>query len=152
MIFQLNFALFLVTTTFCLANIPFSSSTRTDDLVAISQTISLFSILVDSWRYSELPRVFTPDCYVDFGESTPVLHGIAAVQEMLRTIEGRPSQHALTTQHIELTSSITADVETYVTVHFFDEGENVEPNFSEYGKYVCACVYRVCEGAIALIV
>ena len=127
-------ALSLIPTTFSRAIPLLSSSTRTDDLVAIRQTINLFPILVDSYRYSEFSRVFTPDCVVDFGESTPVLHGVAAVQKFSQTFEGRPCQHALTTQYIEFTSSSTADAETFVTANFFDEGDNVPPNFTEYGK------------------
>ncbi|KAL8792785.1 MAG: hypothetical protein Q9195_004598 [Heterodermia aff. obscurata] len=124
----------LIPATFSRAIPLLCSSPRTDDLVAIRQTINLFTVLADSYRYSELSRVFTSDCVVDFGESTPVLHGIAAVQKVCQTFEGRPSQHALTTQYIELTSPTTADAESYVIANFFDEGDNVPPNFTEYGK------------------
>ena len=131
---RLVLILSFITTAIALAVLPPSATSRTDDIVAISQTINLFPILVDSWRYSELPRVFTSDCYVDFGASAPVLHGIPAVVKLLSTLEGSSSQHALTTQYIELTGYTTANAETYVTAHFFEGGGDVEPSFTEYGK------------------
>ncbi|KAG7006589.1 hypothetical protein G7Y79_00014g037640 [Physcia stellaris] len=133
MLVQFVAILSFATTAISLATLPSSSAACTDDRVSISQTINLFPILVDSWRYSEMSRVFTPDCYVYFGDPNPVLRGVPAVENLLRNLEGTCSQHGITTQYIELTGPNAANAETYLTSHFF-EGKDVEPSFTEYGK------------------
>lgn len=115
---------------------PSSLSTlaRTAAIVDISNTIALFALLLDTHDYARLHLVFTPSAVADFNATgVPICRGLPAIQQRLADLADAPSQMALSTQYVNVSSPTAADATTYVVGTMFTPGWS-EPSFVEYGR------------------
>lgn len=124
-----------------LSSTPNSCSTGQDAvsravaIVDITQTMSLFAVLLDDHAYSDLGRVFTLNATADFNATgIPVCEGLPAIIERLEDLRDAPSMMAISTQFVEVQSPLAARAVSYVTGNMFTPGWT-EPSFTEYGKY-----------------
>ncbi|KAJ5140416.1 hypothetical protein N7448_003824 [Penicillium atrosanguineum] len=104
-------------------------------IVDITQTMSLFAVLLDNHAYADLGRVFTLNATADFNATgIPVCEGLPAIIERLEDLRDAPSMMAISTQFVEVQLPVAARATTYVTGNMFTPGWT-EPSFTEYGKY-----------------
>lgn len=122
-------------------NAATSALHRTSTIIDITQTVSLFAVLLDDHAYSELGRVFTVNATADFNATdVPVCHGLPAIIARLEDLKDAPSMMAISTQYVDVhTPPVTAQAISYVTGNMFTPGW-MEPSFTEYGKYECPSV------------
>lgn len=115
---------------------------RSAAIVDITQTVSLFAVLLDDHAYHDLDRVFTVNATADFNATgIPVCHGLPAIIARLEDLKDAPSMMAISTQYVDLhTPPVTARAVSYVTGNMFTPGWT-EPSFTEYGKYVLIPVF-----------
>ncbi|KAJ6133481.1 hypothetical protein N7471_008696 [Penicillium samsonianum] len=105
-------------------------------IVDITQTMSLFALLLDDHAYTDLGRVFTVNATADFNATgIPVCEGLPAIIERLEDLRDASSMMAISTQFVEVQSSVAARATSYVTGNMFTPGWT-EPSFTEYGKYI----------------
>ncbi|KAJ5122692.1 hypothetical protein N7526_009629 [Penicillium atrosanguineum] len=105
-------------------------------IVDITQTMSLFAVLLDNHAYADLGRVFTLNATADFNATgIPVCEGLPAIIERLEDLRDAPSMMAISTQFVEVQLPVAARATTYVTGNMFTPGWT-EPSFTEYGKYI----------------
>ncbi|KOS39740.1 hypothetical protein ACN38_g9428 [Penicillium nordicum] len=104
-------------------------------IVDITQTMSLFAVLLDDHAYADLGRVFTLNATADFNTTgVLVCEGLPAIIERLENLRNAPSMMAISTQFVEVQLPVTARAVSYVTGNMFTPGWT-EPSFAEYGKY-----------------
>lgn len=115
---------------------------RSAAILDITQTVSLFAVLLDDHAYNDLYRVFTDNATADFNATgIPVCHGLPAIIARLEDLKDAPSMMAISTQYVDLhTPPVTARAISYVTGNMFTPGWT-EPSFTEYGKYVLIPVF-----------
>lgn len=120
---------------------PFSQAGqvwRSDALLAvvqIQQTLNLFPLAVDSHNYTILDQVFATDATANFATSAGYLQGLTAIKDGLRVSLGNTtSQHAFTTQSIDVVGGRKASAVTYLTGTFFGKGSYEGQIFTTYGR------------------
>ena len=86
----------------------------------IRNAIALCCIAYDSKDWSRLQKAFTSDCIVHYPEPLGILTGLQEQQDRLKEAIGNAdTQHALTTQYIDLVSADSATATTYCrAIHF----------------------------------
>ncbi|KAK7959467.1 uncharacterized protein PG986_004321, partial [Apiospora aurea] len=105
---------------------------------AIKNTIARYCIALDTKNWELLKSaVFTPDVQADF----PFNHDMRGVDAVSATIQGRlkniPTQHALTTQMVEIQpDGVTANATTYFTGIHFGRGKWQGHHLTSWGSYV----------------
>ncbi|KAM5383776.1 hypothetical protein ACJZ2D_001765 [Fusarium nematophilum] len=94
----------------------------TPDYELVRNAIALCSIAFDSKEWHLLKRCFTEDCVVDYPQPIGLTTGLSAYTERLRVAIGHlDTQHALTTQMINLNDANSAEATTYCrAIHFLD--------------------------------
>lgn len=105
------------------------------NIIEIRQVINLFAILVDTYQYTQLERVFTTNATVNFNRGS-ILYGLPAIINALEPLASVTSHHDLTTQYIDVISSTRANATTYLIGNFFGKGDLSGQIFSEYGQSV----------------
>ncbi|KAK5117901.1 hypothetical protein LTR85_008675 [Meristemomyces frigidus] len=107
------------------------------DYFAIQNTISRYCFALDTQDWELLKQVFTEDVdsVYPFGGSIKGVQNVAAaIKKRLTPIT---SQHALTTQHIELAADgKSAKATTYFTGVHFGKGKWEAQEVTAWGKYV----------------
>ncbi|KAF2853062.1 hypothetical protein T440DRAFT_515793 [Plenodomus tracheiphilus IPT5] len=98
-----------------LPDLPRSES----DHEAIRNTLAQYPLVVDSQKWEEMHYVFTEDARIHFtflGAAGELL-GLPSLLHFIKTAaKDTVSQHAISTQRIELTGPSSAEATTYVTV------------------------------------
>lgn len=109
----------------------------------IRNSIALCAVTFDTKDWSLLKQCFTEDCIVDYPEPLKLTRGLGETTEMLQKAIGHlQTQHALTTQIIELTSEDTATAMTYNRcIHFIDD-----KHFFVEGRYIDKLVKSEANG------
>ncbi|KAK6439278.1 hypothetical protein LTR95_004514 [Oleoguttula sp. CCFEE 5521] len=112
---------------------PFSAV----DYEAIRNTLSRYCIALDAKDFSLLDRVFTPDVVAKYPFG-PALEGVEAIQAKISDrLKHITSQHALTTQTIEIAADgKTAETTTYFTGIHFGQGKWKGQQVTAWGRYV----------------
>ncbi|KAJ3549012.1 hypothetical protein NM208_g711 [Fusarium decemcellulare] len=88
----------------------------------IRNAIALNCLAFDKKDWHLTKQCFTEDCVVDYPEPLGIIRGLSAYTERLQKAIGHlQTQHALTTQIIDITSDVTASAMTYSrAIHFLD--------------------------------
>lgn len=96
--------------------------TSSSDHELIRNAIALNCVAFDTKNWSLVDQCFTEDCVVNYPEPLGLTTGTTMYKERLQKAIGHlQTQHALTTQIIELTSDTTATAMTYCrAIHFHD--------------------------------
>ncbi|KAK6437604.1 hypothetical protein LTR95_006202 [Oleoguttula sp. CCFEE 5521] len=107
------------------------------DYEAIRNTLSRYCIALDTKDFSLLGRVFTPDVIAKYPFG-PALEGVPAIQAKISDrLKHITSQHALTTQTIEIAADgTTAETTTYFTGIHFGQGKWKGQQVTAWGRYV----------------
>lgn len=117
----------------------------------VAQGVSLFCLLVDQHRFTEMEKVFTsPEVYISlpqdgFRNQTR----LDTFVQNLYTYADYPFQHAIGVPVVEVEESMTvAHVTSPLIATVFDspEGEKASPNEAEYGLYVVELHYATLRG------
>ena len=93
------------------------------DTDKIRNTISNYAIALDDKNWALLEEVFTTDCEICYPQPLGTLRGLQTTKDTLsHTIGHLSTQHALSTQVINVTDKGTATATTYITAsHFLDD-------------------------------
>ncbi|MDG2003450.1 MAG: nuclear transport factor 2 family protein [Novosphingobium sp.] len=77
-----------------------------DDFDAITNTVNLYPVAVDTLQWSLFDRVFTEDCVVDFG-GPAVFEGLEPLKQVFDVIHApfKATQHFTSNHHIDVTGS-----------------------------------------------
>ena len=104
-------------------------------IVEIEQTLNRFSRSVDTHNYSILDTVFTDDAIANFADGTE-LYGLTTIKSALQTgLVGMISQHALSTQQVEVNSALQqASAVSYLQGTFFGQGNLTGQIYTTYGQ------------------
>lgn len=108
----------------------------TSDHELIRNCIARYCIGVDLKDWNTFSKAFLDNAKVDFpGPGGPV-EGVTAIAETAKgMVEDFQTQHALTTQLIEITGENTANATTYCTADVFGVGENEGKRVTNWGLY-----------------
>jgi hypothetical protein len=98
-------------------------------------------MVVDQSKWEDMGRVFTEDVRVNFTflGAAGDLHGIPSVLGFIKTAAiDTVSQHAISTQHINLTGPRSAEATSYMTVIYVggDKHKQKGETFCSWGKLV----------------
>ena len=108
--------------------------TEAASVVSISQTLNLYSYLVDTNQSSELGPVFAPNATANFNiPGTGPIEGLPAIIQHVNAVSNVTSQHALTTNLIQLSTRSTANASTELTATFFGKDEQLGQLYVVYG-------------------
>ena len=114
-----------------------SNLQRVADEFDIKQTGNLFTVLIDSNRFSELGNVFTEDAHANFATNeTMNLQGLTAISNFLQVLSNVTSQHSYTTQYANLTSPTTGHFTGYFQGLFYGQGTLAGQVYQSFGTYV----------------
>lgn len=111
---------------------------------AIKNTISNYCIALDTKNFSLLHSVFAPNVVCDYTAVSPTNPSIIGIEKFLERIqiilEGRITQHALSTQRLEFVGKkdegVTCNAMTYFTANTFTTEEGELNHVSVFGYYV----------------
>ncbi|KAF4472299.1 small subunit of phenylpropionate dioxygenase [Fusarium albosuccineum] len=93
------------------------------------------------------PKAFTKDIKFVFLDPVGTFEGIPAIVEKIQaTVGSLETQHALSTQIIELTGEKTAEATTYGTAVHFGTGQNEGKEVTAWGLYKDKLVKDASEG------
>ncbi|OQO07554.1 hypothetical protein B0A48_07251 [Cryoendolithus antarcticus] len=107
-----------------------------EDYNAIRNTISTYSLAIDSKVFGRLSQVFTTDVVANYSEPLNVLRGLTQVQAVLQqSLAPVTTQHALSTQVIDINGD-SANSTTYLTASHFGSGLYEGQVLYAYGRYV----------------
>jgi hypothetical protein len=107
----------------------------TASIVSVAQTMNLYSYLIDTNQSSQLGRVFAQNATVDFSlPGMPVAHGLSDIIQHVDALSNVTSQHALTTNFVELQGEDRANASTTLTATFFGSGEQLGEIYVVYGR------------------
>ncbi|MCJ1355501.1 MAG: hypothetical protein MMC33_005493 [Icmadophila ericetorum] len=104
-------------------------------IVEIEQTLNRFSRSVDTHDYSILDTVFTDDAIANFADGTE-LYNLTTIKSALQAgLVGMISQHALSTQQVEVNSALQqASTVSYLQGTFFGQGNLTGQIYTTYGQ------------------
>ncbi|OQO02710.1 hypothetical protein B0A48_12239 [Cryoendolithus antarcticus] len=107
------------------------------DYEAIRNTLSRYCVALDTKDFSLLARVFTENVVAKYPFG-PALEGVEAIQAKISDrLKHITSQHALTTQTIEMAADgKTAETTTYFTGIHFGQGKWKGQQVTAWGRYV----------------
>lgn len=104
-------------------------------IAGIERTLNRFSLAVDTHDYSLLQLVFTNDAIGIFGAETPAIQGLAAIEQALKaSVGGSVSQHALSTQIVDINDDQSAFAISYLQGTFFGTGNLTGQTYTTYGR------------------
>ncbi|RDI81530.1 hypothetical protein Vi05172_g8475 [Venturia inaequalis] len=110
----------------------------------IRNTISNYCIALDTKQFPLLHSVFTKDVVCDYTAVSPTNPSITGIEKFLERIqiilEGRITQHALSTQRLEVVGNedegVMCNAMTYFTANTFTTEEGALNHVSVFGYYV----------------
>lgn len=103
-------------------------------IVSISQTMNLYSYLVDGGKSSQLGRVFADNATADFSlPGMNVARGLPEIIQHVESLSNVTSQHALTTNYIQLLSQTAANASTELVATFFGSDKQLGEIYIAYG-------------------
>ncbi|OQO09090.1 hypothetical protein B0A48_05981 [Cryoendolithus antarcticus] len=108
----------------CLNGLVLASSggSTAEDYNAIQNTISTYSLAIDSKDFTRLSQVFTPDIVANYSAPLNVIRGLSQVQAVLQqSLAPVTTQHALSTQVMDIHDD-AANSTTYMTASHFGSG------------------------------
>jgi hypothetical protein len=111
------------------------------DHEAIQNTLARYAMVVDEHKWEDMGYVFTEDVRVNFTflGAAGDLHSISSVLGFIqRAATNTVSQHAISTQQINLTGPRSAEATTYMTVMHVggDKHKQKGEMFCSWGKLV----------------
>ncbi|KAK6439080.1 hypothetical protein LTR95_004711 [Oleoguttula sp. CCFEE 5521] len=113
-----------------------SAGSIAEDYNAIQNTISTYSLAIDSKDFGRLSQVFTTDIVANYSEPLNAITGLAQVQQVLqKSLAPVTTQHALSTQVIDIHGD-SANSTTYLTASHFGSGLYEGQVLYAYGKYI----------------
>ncbi|KAJ5588199.1 SnoaL-like domain-containing protein [Penicillium hordei] len=119
----------------------------TTDHELIRNCISRYCIGVDLRDWEIFSRAFTNNVKVSFPAPAESTEGIAALTSSVQGMVGiLQTQHALSTQVIELTGERTAEATTYVSAVLSGVGKNEGKFVTSWGMYQDKLVKDLFEG------
>ncbi|OCL11105.1 hypothetical protein AOQ84DRAFT_353204 [Glonium stellatum] len=108
----------------------------TADYIAIRQTLSAYPFAIDSKNFDALTNFFTEDVIANYSTPINVLNGLNAVKTALSaSLASVHTQHALTTQLINIDGPQTASSKTYFTASHFGLGVYEGEILTAWGRY-----------------
>ncbi|KAF5573185.1 small subunit of phenylpropionate dioxygenase [Fusarium pseudoanthophilum] len=108
----------------------------TSDHELIRNCIARYCIGVDLKDWNTFQQVFLDDAKVDFpGPGGPIQGATAITATVQGMVVNFQTQHALTTQLIQVTGEKTATATTYCTADIFGEGEDKGKRVTNRGLY-----------------
>ena len=106
------------------------------DYELIRNASALFCIAVDTQNWTLLGKVFNEDASLDYPEAIGAADTLSAFQAKLAaSLKDLTSQHAVSTQHIDLHDDATAEVITYVVVSHWGGGATQGQALLASGRY-----------------
>ncbi|KAH7251042.1 SnoaL-like domain-containing protein [Fusarium tricinctum] len=119
----------------------------TSEYELIRNCIASYCIGVDFKDWNKFSQAFLGNAKVDFpGPGGPV-EGVTAITETAQCMVGDfQTQHALTTQLIEITGEKTANATTYCTADVFGVGDDSGKRVTNWGLYQDKLVKRTFDG------
>ncbi|QDS74944.1 hypothetical protein FKW77_004545 [Venturia effusa] len=113
-------------------------------LNAVRNTLSNYCIALDTKNFSLLHSVFTKDVVCDYTAVSPTNPSIIGIEKFLERIqiilEGRITQHALSTQRLEFSEDegeeVVCDAMTYFIANTFTTEDGELNHVSVFGYYV----------------
>lgn len=113
----------------------------------IRNTLARYSYAMDDKDWHMLATVFTEDILIHYPEPMDAISGLANVTMALQSQVGHLiTQHSLTTQGINITGELTADVRTYGRAIHFGVGTLEGQSVTVWGKYDDALVKILVDG------
>ncbi|ORY67004.1 uncharacterized protein BCR38DRAFT_472526 [Pseudomassariella vexata] len=107
------------------------------DYIAIQNTISRYCIALDTQDWDLLKEIFTTDVYASYPFRDPMKGVQTLVDAIKRRLSPITSQHALTTQMLEIAEEgKSAKATTYFTGIHFGKGKWQGKEVTAWGKYV----------------
>ena len=100
-----------------------ASTQQISDHDAIRDTIARIAIAMDTKAFEDLAKYFTSNSIIDYPGSFGAIYGVAIFMERLANAIGHlKTQHAITTQVIDVTGPNTATAVTYCAAkHWLDD-------------------------------
>lgn len=106
------------------------------DYDAIRNTMALYPFCIDGKNFAALSQVFTSDAVANYSAPLNVLTPLSNIESVLSSSLAKvTTQHALTTQAIDITGVNTAETITYYTASHFGTGSYVGQVAYAYGQY-----------------
>lgn len=126
---------------FSLPVLSWGDNSDSADYIAIKRTLSAYPFAIDSKDFDALANVFTEDVVANYSAPINVLDGLDAVKSALSaSLAPVHTQHALTTQLIDLDGPQTASSKTYFTASHFGQGVYEGELLTAWGRYDDALV------------
>lgn len=118
-------------------------SVASDSISTIKNVLSEYCIILDTKKYSDLSKIYTPDAVANFTTiGLGVLSGLPAIEAAMNTsLFGIPTQHGMTTSYVSDISETGANATSYYTLQQFGTGNNTGQLFTVWGKWVDQLVY-----------
>lgn len=143
----------------CLLSALFISSTaaaqytpsQAETYIAIRQVLNTYPLAIDSKDFSLLSQVFASDAVANYSAPLNILTPLTTIATTLEaSLAPVTTQHALTTQLINITSATTANSTTYYTASHFGKGIYEGQLVYAYGKYLdeLECIPAASAGPI----
>ncbi|KAH8651760.1 SnoaL-like domain-containing protein [Ilyonectria robusta] len=108
----------------------------TSDHELIRNSIARYCIGVDLKDWKTFSNAFLDNAKVTFPGPGGTIEGATAIKAAVQGMVGNlQTQHALTTQLIEVTSEITANATTYCRAEIFGVGEDEGKRVTNWGIY-----------------
>ncbi|KAH7317175.1 SnoaL-like domain-containing protein [Stachybotrys elegans] len=108
----------------------------TSDHELIRNCIARYCIGVDLKDWEIFSKAFSDDAKATFPGPGGTIQGITALKTTVQAmVESFQTQHALTTQLIELTGETTANATTYCRTDIFGVDEDQSKNVTSWGMY-----------------
>lgn len=119
----------------------------TSDHELIRNCIARYSIGIDLRNWDTFDQAFLENVKGHFPEPIGTIEGITALRAKVQSMVGTlQTQHALSTQLIELTGETTAEATTYGRAVHFGVGEDQGKEVTAWGMYQDKLVKAVFDG------
>ncbi|KAM0546950.1 hypothetical protein ACHAPJ_010610 [Fusarium lateritium] len=119
----------------------------TSDHELIRNCIARYSIAIDLGDWDLFSKVFSGTIKAHFPDPIGTFEGLPALREKIKTMVGAlETQHALSTQLIELTGETTAEATTYGRAVHFGTDKNEGRSFTARGVYKDKLVKAIYDG------
>ncbi|KAK0259351.1 hypothetical protein LTR35_018105 [Friedmanniomyces endolithicus] len=120
------------------------------DYELIRNASALFCVAVDTQNWTLLGKVFNEDASLDHPEAIVAADTLFAFQAKLAaSLKDLTTQHAVSTQHIDLHDDATAEVITYVIVSHWGAGAKQGQTLPASGRYVTSGRNVMASGRLA---
>lgn len=101
----------------------------------IRNTIAQWPLIMDQKMHEKLYTTFSPDATFHYPPPIGTIQGVAALAEMLKTLEDVKTYHSLGTQIIQMTSATSATTMTYCIGVHVRTGEKAGESMTILGYY-----------------